>query len=74
MAYTVAIKPEDQTLAVVGLARIFRREMQWRGLQQALALPLAPRTPPISPGRALPAAHLAAPYSPARSKLDIGKD
>jgi len=32
----------------------------------SLALPLAPRTPPISPGRALPAAHLAAPYSPAR--------
>ena len=32
----------------------------------SLALPLAPRTPPIPPGRALPAAHLAAPYSPAR--------
>ena len=36
-AYTVAIRPEDQTAAIVGLARRFRDEMQWDGLLRALA-------------------------------------
>lgn len=36
-AYTVASRPADQTSAIVGLARLFRGEMQWGGLVRALA-------------------------------------
>ena len=36
-AYTVATTADDQSTALMGLARIFRQEMKWRGLLLTLA-------------------------------------